>query len=231
MIRTKPAVAACALFLLLGASPARAGFDLIINGDFSQGNVGFTSQYNYSPADIGPAQTYAIVHSPGDARPADHNGAEVIDHTNGLGLLMAVNGAEVPNQIVWSETLTVSANTDYDFSLWLASWFAGSPATLDIQFNGVTVGTPTAPSTVLPWEQFTATWNSGGATTLTINIIDTNLADIGSDFAIDDISLIGPAPAPAPPSLLLALTGGGVLGGWGLLRRRRGKPAVTASGK
>jgi hypothetical protein len=165
------------------------GPEMIVNGDFLQGNTGFTSQYFFSQADIGPAQTYALVHSPADARPNDHNGAEVIDHTTGTGLLMAVNGATIPDQIVWSQTLSLAPHSDFRFSLWIASWFPSQPASLDIRFNGMSIGTQTAPSTVGPWEEFSTNWNSGNNSSLTIEIIDTNMADIGSDFALDDISL------------------------------------------
>jgi hypothetical protein len=73
------------------------------------------------------------------------------------------------------------------------------------------------------WQEFSTTWNSGSSTSLTINIIDTNLADVGSDFAMDDISLnpLGsPAAAPESGSAVLLLTGafGFIRYGW---RRRR----------
>ena len=123
--------------------------------------------------------------------------------------MFAGNGAEVPNVIVWSETIAVVPNADYSYSMWITSWFSGSPATFDILFNGVSVGIPTAPSTVGLWQEFSTTWNSGSATSVTINIIDTNLVDIGSDFAMDDLSLYGPSPNPVPePASVVPLLAG-----------------------
>src|SRR4051794_30751823 len=104
----------CCTALLLAASPASAGF--IVNGDFEQGNIGFSSQYTYSPGNIGPAQSYDVLPNPQPAHGADT--ASYGDHTTGHGLMMAVNGAEVPNQIVWSETIAVNPGSNYDFSLW-----------------------------------------------------------------------------------------------------------------
>src|SRR5437660_7588532 len=103
-----------------------------------------------------------------------------------------VHGATSATTLLWSETVPVAPKTDYDFALWLASWTADSPATLDIQFNGVSIGAPTAPSDVGSWQQFGSPWNSGPTTSLTIKIFDTNTADAGNDFALDDISLTKP---------------------------------------
>ncbi len=220
MPRTIRALLWIAFGILVGVEHARANF--IVNGDFEQGNVGFSTQYTYAPGDIGGAQSYDVVDNPAHSRPHDINPVSYGDHTTGSGLMMAINGAEVPNQVFWSETLSVAPNSDYDFSVWISSWFPTAPATLDIRFNGVSVGTPSAPSTVAVWQQFTTTWNSDGNTTLKIEMIDTNLADIGSDFAVDDISLNGPSPttSPEPSSLVLFAMGGVGLAGWGWLRRR-----------
>jgi hypothetical protein len=181
-----------------------SGTNLIVNGDFEQGNTGFTTQYRYSPGTLGGAQSYDVVSNPGKDRPNDINPPNYGDHTTGTGLMMAVNGATTANQIVWSETVAVAAHSDYDFSLWLSSWFSGSPATLDIRFNNVSVGTPAASSTVGLWQKFSTAWNSGGSTSVTINIIDTNLADIGSDFALDDISLTAAPSTSAPITLSIS---------------------------
>jgi hypothetical protein len=165
----------------------------IANGDFSLGNTGVTTGYTYSPGDIGPAGSYDVVDNPAHSRPHDTNPASFGDHTTGTGLMLAVNGAEDPTRVVWSQTVSVAANSQYDFSLWVASWFASSRATLDIRFKGVSVVTPTAPSSAGAWQQFATTWNSAGATALTVSILDTNPADVGSDFALDDLSLTAAA--------------------------------------
>jgi parallel beta-helix repeat protein len=163
--------------------------NIIVNGDFEAGNTGFTTQYNYSPGDIGPAQSYDVVDNPAHSRPHDINPVSYGDHTTGSGLMLAVNGAAQANVTVWGQSLTVTPHTDYAFSLWMSSWFAASFATFDITFNGVSIGTPTAPSTTAVWQQFGTTWNSGTTTALTIGITDTNTDPDGNDFALDDISL------------------------------------------
>ena len=201
------------LHLAFSPSQVSAGFvNLIVNGDFEQGNVGFTSQYTYgqSGGALGAAGSYDVLANPKTDRQYDINPPSFGDHTTGHGLMFAGNGAEVPSMIVWSETIAVDPNTEYSYAMWITSWFAGSPATFDIEFNGTTIGTPSAPPVIGQWQEFSTTWNSGTANSVTIRIYDTNLADIGSDFAMDDISLY--SPAPVPDSFLLFLSGMSMIG-------------------
>jgi hypothetical protein len=81
--------------------------NLVVNGDFEAGNTGFTSDYRYSPGDIGPDTVYDLLRNPADEH---YLGASYGDHTSGSGLMMAVNGARYPNfnAVVWSESLSVT---------------------------------------------------------------------------------------------------------------------------
>lgn len=210
--RTTKTLFGLSLCLSLCAPQAQAGFvNVIVNGDFEQGNTGFYSQYTYGQAGgaLGAAGSYDVLTNPKYDRQYDINPPNFGDHTTGHGLMFAGNGAEVPNVIVWQETVPVAVNADYSYSMWITSWFAGSPATFDILFNGVSIGTPAAPPVVGLWQEFSTPWNSGTATSVTITIYDTNLVDVGSDFAMDDLSLDGPAPnsVPEPASVVLLLTG------------------------
>ncbi|HYT90309.1 MAG TPA: PEP-CTERM sorting domain-containing protein [Gemmataceae bacterium] len=211
----------CGVLLLLAASPSRAGF--IINGDFSSGNTGFTTNYVYSPGAIGAQQSYDVLSNPFPAHPS---AASYGDHTTGSGLMMAINESTTANQLIWSETVAVMAGSNYLFSAWVSSWVATAPSQVDILFNGVSIGLIQAPSTTAVWVESTATWNSGIATSLTIELRNRTHADVGGDFALDDISLSGPSPAavPEPSTIVMALSALGVAGlGW-LRRRRMGKP-------
>lgn len=160
--------------------------ELIVNGDFTQGPVGFSTGYRHSPSSITDVGTYAVVTNPRLVHP---DAFSYGDHTTGSGLMMAVDGAIIPNVVVWSQTVAVTPATDYAFSTWVSTWVAISPAQLDFLFNGSSVGTFTAPATSGVWQQFTNAWNSGSATSLTIQIVDRNVSFSGNDFAIDDISL------------------------------------------
>lgn len=202
------------LCLILASPAVQASF--IINGDFSSGNTGFTSQYLYSAGDIGPAQSYDVVTNPANSRPNDINPVSYGDHTTGTGLMMAVNGATAPNQIVWSQSVSVLPNSHYDFELWISSWFPTAPAAIDVRFNGLLIGVANAPSNVAVWQRFTAAWQSGATTSLTITLTNTTLADIGGDFALDDIALHGPAltAIPEPSSFVAFVLAGAMAAAW-----------------
>lgn len=217
----------CFASLVISSSPVFAGF--ITNGDFSQGNTGFTTGYTYSPGDIGPALTYDIVTDPANSRPNDVNPISYGDHTTGTGLMMAVNGANFPNSLVWSQTVSVTPSTDYEFSVWMSSWFAAVPANFDIQFNGSSIGTPSAPSTTAVWQEFKTTWNSGTNSSAVIDIRMTNSADIGGDFALDDINLTIPSTSavPEPSSFFLGLTSLGLVGSIWVWRKRSSEPVQS----
>lgn len=159
--------------------------NLIVNGDFESGNFGFTSDYNYSPTNLVPEGTYAVLPNPQTAHPGF---APCGDHTSGGGNMMAVNGAGTPNQNVWCQTVTIQPNTQYIFSAWVTSLHSSSPARLQFSINGNTIGPIfVAPSTTCTWLNFYTTWNSGANTSATICIVNQNTVLGGNDFALDDI--------------------------------------------
>ncbi|MFN8289576.1 MAG: gliding motility-associated C-terminal domain-containing protein [Chitinophagaceae bacterium] len=162
------------------------GTNIIVNGNFSAGNTGFTSQYLYSPSSGFNAGVYNV----GSNIQAWHSGfANCTDHTTGNGNLLMVNGAGTPDVSVWSEGVSVAPNTNYEFSVWVESLVDHDPATLQFSINGNNLGDPFfAPSVNCEWERFYIIWNSGSNTTATISIVNQNTTLDGNDFALDDIS-------------------------------------------
>ena len=161
------------------------GNNLINNGDFSAGNTGFTSQYSYATNGF-PEGLYWVGNNPTNWHPGFISCG---DHTSGTGNMMVVNGSPVLNMVVWQQTITVTPNTNYAFSTWIASAISTNPALLQFSINGLTLGSLiSAPATTCNWTQFYATWNSGNNTTATISIVNQNLQFTGNDFALDDIS-------------------------------------------
>ncbi|MBK7212006.1 MAG: HYR domain-containing protein [Bacteroidales bacterium] len=175
--------------------------ELVVNGDFSTGNSGFTSGYSYDPTAnglIAPESEYAI----NSNAHYTHTNFWGYDHTNGSGTgnnnFLIVNGAKfAPQPYVWRETVTVLPNTDYYFSAWAISLNNVAPyAELQFSVNGAQVGTIaylTSGQNILtnPWQdkdRFYGSWNSGSATTAVIEILDLNTSANGNDFGLDDIS-------------------------------------------
>ena len=158
--------------------------NLVVNGDFNQGNTGFSSDYTFSN-NLQPESRYSVVANASTVHPSFTGN----DHTNPpSGLFMAVNGAGTPGVDVWCQTVPVTPNTDYAFSTWVSSLVNNSPAILQFSINGVQLGSPfTAPSGNNNWAQFFDTWNSGNATSATICILNQNTTLGGNDFGLDDI--------------------------------------------
>jgi len=160
--------------------------NLVFNGDFSQGNVGFNSDYTYA-TQLNPAGLYSIVTNANTV----HNAFQGTGHTGNAPLdsFMVVNGAGTPNLNVWCQTVSVSPNTDYFFGAWVSTVVANNPAILQFSINGQVLGSPfTAPFNINNWSEFFETWNSGVSTTATICVVNQNTTTGGNDFALDDIT-------------------------------------------
>lgn len=165
-----------------------ASSDLIMNGNFESGNVGFSSSYTYD-ANLLPAGNYYIGNNPNTYHSSF---SPCPDHTTGTGNMMIVNGAGTANTTVWCQSISVVPNTDYAFSCWGISVTGGSPAILQFSINGGLLGSPfNLTTTVCQWQQFYTVWNSGSNTTANICIVNQNTTGGGNDFALDDVSFVG----------------------------------------
>lgn len=160
------------------------GNNLITNGDFSNGNAGFTSQYINSNSGL-QAGVYAVGSNISTWNP---NMTPCKDHTTGNGNMMMINGADQPNVNVWSQTINIQPNTNYVFYTWLQTITTTNPTRLQFLINGNALGylfNANAQSCL--WERFYATWNSGNNTTATLSIMNLSQEFSGNDFALDDI--------------------------------------------
>ncbi|MFM7019124.1 MAG: hypothetical protein ACKOWY_10040, partial [Flavobacterium sp.] len=165
--------------------------NLVYNGDFTLGNIGFGTDYQYlASAPSGGAQkAYGIVSNPSSWFTPF---STCPDHTSGTGNMMVMDGSSSNggNDKFWSQIVPTVAGQNYTFSYWVQTVATPNPASILVKINGVTLGTNNAPvvSTCGNWTQFTFPWNSGASTTATIEMYDTNILVAGNDFAIDDIS-------------------------------------------
>ena len=190
-------------FLLIGVGQAYAQCaltpvsNLVANGDFSSGNVGFTSGYTYCNTMncLYPEGYYGI----GTDANYFHNAFTGNDHTSGTGNFLVVNGAGAINTIIWNQNIVVKPNVNYNFSIWVASMDVSSPAALQFEINGVALGSIfNAPTTLNNWQNFFITWNSGPSNSATITILNQNTTLGGNDFGIDDISFQEVCPTQQP---------------------------------
>lgn len=156
-----------------------------INGDFSSGNTGFTSGYNYNATSIWNEGTYSVTTSANAVHP---NFSAWGDHTTGSGNYMCVNGSSTFGQQVWCQAVPLPSNTSVTIQFWVLTLATPSP-TFRIKVNGAVVANNiTTSTTVGVWTLRTATFNSGSAATTNVCIESTSTASSGNDFGLDDIS-------------------------------------------
>ncbi|NVO20895.1 MAG: hypothetical protein HXX13_14440 [Bacteroidetes bacterium] len=195
--------------------------ELVTNGNFTAGNVGFTSDYTYWPDIAGNNELVpdngTNGYSVGTNGQNFHPNFWGQDHTNnsvGPRNFMLVNGHGTLT--IWKETLSVTPNTDYYFSAWAISLNNVGPfANLKFSINGSQIGSPTGPLPSRPtnnnppfnWTQFYGNWNSGASTTALLEIVDLETAAGGNDFGLDDISFGSVSAATAV--VTLSANGGG----------------------
>lgn len=161
------------------------GDESVVNGDFSQGNTGFTSAYEYN-SNLWNEGTYYVDF---DAS-LHHENFHGYGHGDN-GNFMMVNGAISAGTNVWTEQISVVPNKWYAFSTWACTLagVAGQMALLQFSINGTQIGDVfSAPAQTMVWEQFYELWYSENATTATITILNQNTNGDGNDFGLDDIS-------------------------------------------
>jgi autotransporter-associated beta strand protein len=182
--------------------------ELVVNGSFTDGNVGFFSGNTYVPDhpdplvnnELEPEGTYTVGTNAHDY----HRYFWGIDHTNntvGDRNMLIINTSD-PTITVWQQTVNVEANTQYYFSAWAMSI---NPAEqyprpkLRFEVRGVQVGSIAAlgpgPGTENQannntyWERFYGIWSSYEYSgPITIRIVNLEPSLSGNDFALDDIS-------------------------------------------
>ncbi len=160
--------------------------NLVVNGDFNSGNTGFQSDYIYNPTSVYSEGTYAITSNPNFVHP---DFASCGDHTSGNGQMMVVNGAPIPDQNVWFESIPVTPNTDYHYSGWFTSVHWNNPAVLELSINGQPIQEVNLSNATCLWQNFYNIWNSGSNTSIELQIVNQNTVMSGNDFAVDDIHL------------------------------------------
>jgi large repetitive protein len=162
--------------------------ELLFNGDFSLGNVGFSTDYQYlNPTNPSGAQrAYGIVTN----SQAWWNTFASCTGRGGTGNMMVADGStfNLGNDRVWCQTIPVKTGQNYTFSYWVQSLTSNNLANLEVTINGVSVGTALAPAATCTWQQRTYVWNSGASTTAQICIYDRVTQTSGNDFALDDLS-------------------------------------------
>lgn len=163
--------------------------NLIYNGDFSLGNVGFASDHQFfTPANPSGAQrTYGIV---ANAQSWWSTFSPCTDRS-GTGKMMVVDGSTFNGGAdrVWCQTVPVQPGNAYLFSYWIQSLTHTNLAGIVVTINGVAISPEVpAPATTCNWQAHSYSWNSGAANWATICIFNRTTTSSGNDFALDDLT-------------------------------------------
>ncbi len=208
--------------LLVAAFPLCASAQIVVNGDFSAGNVGFGTDYslvatNHTVSTVPP--DYAIATDP--SVNFTNGYPSLTDHTTGSGNMLFADGAGSSSTRIWYETLTLSSNTTYIASAWVAPADGTNLPTLQFLADGVPVGSSfTTAATTDVWQNFTATFNSGGSSSVVLALVDLDTQSFNNDFGLDDISV---SAIPEPAMSAVAIGVAALAGAFSAWRRRAGR--------
>ena len=170
-----------------------AGQELIVNGDFSSGNTGFTSDYVYVSETGGYALQeegkYAVGTSPSIYHRFFINHG---DHTTGTGNMLIVNGSRDNTQYVWKQNVPVKKGKTYEFSAWLISAVSDDTAKEKVEYS--INGEPcfgTYDMTEDGWSRYFVKYSATENSEIELKIRTVSEEGVGNDFALDDISFFG----------------------------------------
>lgn len=212
---------AISLATLAAPTPVDAGpVNLVYNGDFSGGNLGFESEYALTQQLGWDPATFTVTDDPALWHPAF---TSVGDHTTGTGGMFVGNGSTVPGRTVWqSQTIDVAGGLDYYFEAFVSNvccdnWLRSSGQSLldfRLSFNGGptrSLGTR-ATDSLSPglWNGLSTEWTAEEAGNVTLSLVNLTSIYDANDFAIDDVYFGSETtldPVPEPATLLLLLTG------------------------
>lgn len=227
MLSRKIILSAVVAAFAMAPSLASAATNLITNGDFSAGNSGFTTQYNYvapSPGIMWDEGNITIA-----ANPFSVHGYWV--NIPGSNPMLIANGATKGNLTIWQESaINVVAGGKYNFAADVMNVccndsFKGSNSASSIIFqistDGVTWNDLVSHTTTPPGDAgvltaLSALYTAGATGTVSLRAINNINAPSGNDFALDNLSFASAVPEPSTWAMLFL-----GFGAIGLMMRRR----------
>ncbi len=205
--------------LALTATSAAAATNLVPNGDFSDGEVGFTtgytattlfSHFNTGHYDVLPIGNVVSVTSYYSNTSGGYGWNNVTtDPSGGNSNVFLADGSQAsnPNTLVWKETVDVAPQTNYVFS-----FYAAEISTNSAEYNAIFVPTIDGVSGVAHtltsgWAEYTYDWNSGSQTSAVLSLADTQTSNYYNDFVFTDVSLTAVGGVPELSTWAMMLTG------------------------
>ena len=158
--------------------------NLLMNSDFSEGNVGFTSQYEYESTKPGG---YIIGKIGTELFP---DAKECEDHSTpeAGGNMLMVRVSASTNVDIYCQEISVAQNQAYHFQGFATGLVLNNPPIIVLKINEEVISVGTLGSFACSWQGVNGDWNSGQATTakICLSVSDEDIG-AGTDFVLDDI--------------------------------------------
>ena len=200
-----------AVYVLTTTKISPEDYQMVFNGNFEQGNVGFNSDFTYKEKNDGTSSgsfgwgVYAIGVAPDANDPkyycaGDFNSSGWAHYpTTGYPYLFADGKQVAGGQAFYSTTFSVETNQEYIFQAKFANLNSGgtftNPGTDYAIFRFFVNDQPvseydTLKSTWGVWQSLYTTFNTGNDTLATVTVKNFGVSTDGNDFCLDDVSFL-----------------------------------------
>jgi outer membrane protein OmpA-like peptidoglycan-associated protein len=191
--------------------------NLVVNGDFENGNKGFSSDFIYSPENLKPGE-YTVTDK-ASALNSDYKNPIGGDHTSGRGIYLIVDSDDKEGKKVWRAMVKVIPNSTYNFSAYFCNLYKNRGSNTGFVVNGLQIGGEPLHNdckikfTVngeqagetnrdiyhhFRWIRASNSWYSGTHSgKIEITIENLNYKSSGNDLALDDIEFTFVETMPA----------------------------------
>ena len=156
--------------------------NLVTNGNFTAGNSGFTTQFNYA-FNLQPEPTYNVGLNANWYHPQWQG--------TGSGNFLMVNAGWMhAGWSAWCQTINVCPNQTYTLTLSAMNVATQGAPLLDWSVDGVQINQGMQTGAQGAWSTFNRTWTSGpGQYSATFCIVVASGWGVGNDFGVDNISI------------------------------------------
>jgi|GEM_PF-4409516 len=165
--------------------------NLLLNGDFSQGTLGFQTSYAIVESEPLPAGELAVTEE-SSALHSELN--EDVADVSGEGFVLMVNGASEANLPVYEQAFPVEEGARYRFSIWMRLWWSNpdqSPPRLELSLDGTKVSDLTEGVLLSgeSWTELSFEWNAGSTGLTELSLVNSHLEVMLNDFYLDAVAV------------------------------------------
>jgi hypothetical protein len=165
--------------------------ELVVNGDFSDGDTGFDTDYRpFSSFQMAEGEYVVTDHTSGRHSLVRD---DVPDHS-GDGFMLMINSALEPNVAVWQQRVPLVAGASYRMTVWARHWLPETvvPFDYEVRVDGASVGAMRQEAALEDsgWTRLRLEWVSAASGEVLVALFNMDLTRQNNDHFLDDISLV-----------------------------------------